>query len=680
MTEPSHVVIESRVQLFSSLGEAAELEHNLMCLYLYAALGLKREVSEGVTEEQLAVIDRWRRVVLGVALEEMTHLALVSNLMSALGGSPNFMRPNFPVVPGMYPADLVIELAPFDLSTIEHFIYLERPSVDGIDDGASFPHRETYHNQAPEERLMTYASDYPTVGSLYRSIREALERLSAATGEVGMFVQTTDRQLGPLEMSVPGLSLVHDLRSAVQALDTIVIQGEGALVVEGSHYARFSAIRDEYRAMLAADPTFTPGRAVARNPVMRKPIAPENRVWIVYPLAAKYVDLANALYTFMLRVLFQVYVVEGRTLESKRVLLETAVDAMHAMAAIAETLTSLPASDELPEIRAGITFAMDRNLAPLASSSETDLLSERLGKLVNGLATLGSELATSVDGKSAHARCGELLARAHAAMESCRLRLLGANPTMPAPAPVTAPPKPMQAVETAADSRATDAAIDSPTSTSEIETARGSALTVVYDGKRCIHSRHCVTELPRVFRANVPGTWIFPDEAAPSQLAAVIRECPSGALRYEVTAGAEPAEAAPKVNLIHLRENGPYAVLAQIELAAREEGTRLTLCRCGKSQNKPYCDGSHNGAGFIATGEPKAIDATALSERAGILRIRPVPNGPLAVSGNLEICAGTGRVVLRTVDTQLCRCGHSQTKPICDGSHVRVGFVSTPGF
>jgi CDGSH-type Zn-finger protein/uncharacterized Fe-S cluster protein YjdI len=675
VTEPSHIVIESRVQLFSSLGEAAELEHNLMCLYLYAALGLKREVSEGVTEEQLAVIDRWRTVVLGVALEEMTHLALVSNLMSALGGSPNFMRPNFPVVPGMYPADLVIELAPFDLSTIEHFIYLERPSVDGIDDGASFPHRETYHNQAPEERLMTYASDYPTVGSLYRSIREAIERLSAATGEIAMFVETTDRQLGPLEMSVPGLSLVHDLPSAVQALDTIVIQGEGALVVEGSHYARFSAIRDEYRAMLVADPTFTPGRAVARNPVMRKPITPENRVWIVYPLAAKYVDLANGVYTFMLRVLFQVYVVEGRTLESKRVLLETAVDAMHAMAAIAETLTSLPASDERPEIRAGITFAMNRNLAPLASSSETDLLSERLGQLVNGLDTLGSELATSVDGKSAHARCGELLARARDAMEGCRLRLLGANPKMPAPAPVTAPPKPRQVVETAAD----HTPIDFPTST-EIETARGSALTVVFDGKRCIHSRHCVTELPGVFRANIPSTWIFPDEAAPSQLAAVIRECPSGALHYVANAGAESVEAAPQVNLIRLRQNGPYAVLAQIELAGREEGMRLTLCRCGKSQNKPYCDGSHNGADFVATGEPTTIDATALPERAGILRIRPVPNGPLAVSGNLEICAGTGRVVLRTVDIRLCRCGHSQTKPICDGSHVRVGFVSTPGF
>jgi hypothetical protein len=103
-----------------------------------------------------------------------------------------------------------------------------------------------------------------------------------------------------------------------------------------------------------------------------------------------------------------------------------------------------------------------RRLAPLASSSETDLLSERLGQLVNGLDTLGSELATSVDGKSAHARCGELLARARAAMEGCRLRLLGVNPTMPAPAPVTAPPKPRQAVETAADSRATHTPIDSP--------------------------------------------------------------------------------------------------------------------------------------------------------------------------------------------------------------------------
>jgi hypothetical protein len=69
---------------------------------------------------------------------------------------------------------------------------------------------------------------------------------------------------------------------------------------------------------------------------MRRPPTPEGRVWIQNPLAVRYVDLADALYTFMLRVLVQVFTVEGRTPPSKRALLETSVDAMHAMASVAE--------------------------------------------------------------------------------------------------------------------------------------------------------------------------------------------------------------------------------------------------------------------------------------------------------------------------------------------------------
>jgi CDGSH-type Zn-finger protein/uncharacterized Fe-S cluster protein YjdI len=209
-----------------------------------------------------------------------------------------------------------------------------------------------------------------------------------------------------------------------------------------------------------------------------------------------------------------------------------------------------------------------------------------------------------------------------------------------------------------------------------VEIARGRQLTISFDAKRCIHSRHCVTELPRVFKANTPGTWLFPDAADPDLLAAVIRECPSGALQYEPGPD-HAAEAAPEVNLIHLRENGPYAVLADLALDGSTVGYRATLCRCGKSKNKPFCDGSHTAAGFQATGEPATLDVTALADRAGTLRVQTTVDGPLVLSGNIEICSGTGHVVLRSVGTRLCRCGHSKTKPLCDGSHVGSGFVSS---
>jgi CDGSH-type Zn-finger protein len=100
------------------------------------------------------------------------------------------------------------------------------------------------------------------------------------------------------------------------------------------------------------------------------------------------------------------------------------------------------------------------------------------------------------------------------------------------------------------------------------------------------------------------------------------------------------------------------------------------LCRCGQSQNKPFCDGAHNAAGFKASGEPVTRESQPLAVRGGALQVEPLKNGPLEVTGNLEICAGTGRTVDRVTAARLCRCGQSQDKPFCDGSHAVAGFVA----
>ncbi|MCC7344046.1 MAG: CDGSH iron-sulfur domain-containing protein, partial [Deltaproteobacteria bacterium] len=101
---------------------------------------------------------------------------------------------------------------------------------------------------------------------------------------------------------------------------------------------------------------------------------------------------------------------------------------------------------------------------------------------------------------------------------------------------------------------------------------------------------------------------------------------------------------------------------------------RATLCRCGASKNKPFCDRSHVEVGFRATGEPATVESPALAERGGKLSVKPMPNGPLQVEGNLEICAASGRTVQRTTKTFLCRCGASEKKPFCDGSHKKIQF------
>jgi CDGSH-type Zn-finger protein len=96
--------------------------------------------------------------------------------------------------------------------------------------------------------------------------------------------------------------------------------------------------------------------------------------------------------------------------------------------------------------------------------------------------------------------------------------------------------------------------------------------------------------------------------------------------------------------------------------------------RCGLSKNKPFCDNSHIEGPFAATGEPATRESEPLAARGGALSIAPQRNGPLLMRGPLEICAGTGHTVDRVSAARLCRCGGSQTKPFCDGSHATSGF------
>lgn len=198
-------------------------------------------------------------------------------------------------------------------------------------------------------------------------------------------------------------------------------------------------------------------------------------------------------------------------------------------------------------------------------------------------------------------------------------------------------------------------------------------IDVGFSGRRCIHSRNCVLGDPHVFVPNAPGQWIHPEAASVEKIVAIAESCPSGAITY-VRKDGGPQEQSPVVNTVRLRENGPLAVHAEIVLDG-ETSYRATLCRCGASESKPFCDGSHNKSGFAATGEPPLKDTPALETRNGPLEVTPTTNGPLKLEGNLEIVTGTGHTVDRTQRAFLCRCGHSANKPFCDGTHKKVGFV-----
>ena len=210
-----------------------------------------------------------------------------------------------------------------------------------------------------------------------------------------------------------------------------------------------------------------------------------------------------------------------------------------------------------------------------------------------------------------------------------------------------------------------------------VERIEGREVTILFDGARCVHSRNCVLSNPDVFVPNVKGDWIFPDAAPADEVLRIGQNCPCGAIRVHRRDGSASSDAAPKVNTIRVRENGPLAIEAPILLrGVPQDNPRATLCRCGASANKPFCDGSHTAAGFVASGEPGLKASEPLVARDGAVEVAPQLNGPLKVTGNLEVVSGTGRTINRATQMFLCRCGQSQNKPYCDGSHKTAGFVA----
>ena len=205
------------------------------------------------------------------------------------------------------------------------------------------------------------------------------------------------------------------------------------------------------------------------------------------------------------------------------------------------------------------------------------------------------------------------------------------------------------------------------------EEYRSERVTVRFEPGKCIHSRNCVLGDPRVFVPNAPGPWIHPEAASVERVAELAHACPSGAITYERTDGA-PGEQPPQVNTVRVLENGPLAFRAEMRFEGGGSALRATLCRCGASNLKPFCDNSHKAIGFTATGEPATQESQVLSQRAGVLEVIPVLDGPLHVKGSIEVVSGTGRTINRAVQFWFCRCGGSANKPFCDGSHKRNGF------
>jgi hypothetical protein len=119
-------LIDTREELTYALHEAAELEHGLPIQYLFAGLSLKKRLDEGISGEQQEIIRKWEEQILTVAREEMVHLGLVCNMLSAIGAAPHFSRPNFPQEATKY-YPFSFTLSRFSDEILYRFIRFELP-------------------------------------------------------------------------------------------------------------------------------------------------------------------------------------------------------------------------------------------------------------------------------------------------------------------------------------------------------------------------------------------------------------------------------------------------------------------------------------------------------------------------------------------------------------------------
>jgi hypothetical protein len=341
---------------------------------------LKSGPESGLRDGEAAAVGRWRGSIMSVAIEEMGHLALVNNLLVALGGAPHFDRPNLPPPPGYHPAGFVIRLTPFDAATLEHFIFLERPDGARRRDHVEFQPETEKRRGAPARRITPSANDYDTIGEFYGDIRHGLIALADRRGD-DLFIDAGQGQLTPDIADLPGLMAIRDLESAVQALDTIVEQGEGSTGDrEDCHFARFRAIKGEWAELLERNPGFVPAHPAAADPVMRRPLTDDERVWITAAPAAARLDLANAIYGETLILLTQAY---GYAVPKplRQALVGSAITLMQAMGRLGVALAEMPAGDDHPGVHAGLTFAMPRNLGQRVTTGVARVVLERIAEL-----------------------------------------------------------------------------------------------------------------------------------------------------------------------------------------------------------------------------------------------------------------------------------------------------------
>src|ERR1700758_4240478 len=427
-------VIEHREALIYMLCESAELEHGIMCQYLFAAFSLKQDAGEGLTEEQAETVRSWRERISHVAVQEMLHLALVQNLLSAIGAAPHLSRPNFPQPASHYPAGVHLTLLPFGEAALRHFMFLERPEGMALHDA---PGLAAYGRAAPAMQpgdSAAHAQDFATVGHLYRSIEAGIDHLAEKYGERWLFVGPPRAQATQQYFGWPELVAVTDAASAHRAIDEILGQGEGPRGDwRNAHFGQFVEILDEYEQLRETDRGFDPVRPVL--PLNVRPSERDPNVPLVTdPTTQRVMDLFNVCYEVLLLMLQRFFAHTEETDAQLQVLVDGTYALMvRAIKPLGDVITRLPAGPEYPGQTAGPSFELFYESDYVLPHREAAwvLMAERIEIAAAFCEPSGAGSAPEVPGKLAEVR------DALAGIASSLAAHLPARP-VPAPAPSAA--------------------------------------------------------------------------------------------------------------------------------------------------------------------------------------------------------------------------------------------------
>lgn len=324
--------ITSKAELVYCLGEAAVLEQQFMCQYLYAALSLKKTPDATCSAAQLERVRRWASTIYMIARQEMEHLSIVNSILTAVGGTPVFYHLEFPTqsawltssarapreLTGAVPCDLPFLMSRLDLSTVRRFCCMESPKLDDVPaadrarveswcfqdaSGQCGCVGEAAPKPAPKfemiERARATAKAHPitarknepaapdvlphemappadvtlgTIQELYDTVRDGLIYLEKELGPKELFNgHSSGQQEIPTEYQIY-LFPICNLSSALSAIRMVTQQGEGIGAPPGydAHFQLYYDMAVDYETMLAEDPSFEASMPVALDAVPSK--------------------------------------------------------------------------------------------------------------------------------------------------------------------------------------------------------------------------------------------------------------------------------------------------------------------------------------------------------------------------------------------------------------------------